>query len=112
VARVAVQFLARSNRRAGYMTCGAWASMLDASKSKGCAPLVRLHAACMAVRPFAHWSGRKWRNACNRWAVTRTARGGFGSICLGLACVTRGTQPPCHRGRTLERVGEDSARDG
>jgi hypothetical protein len=34
----------------------AWASMLDASKSKGCAPLVRLHAACMAVRPFTHWS--------------------------------------------------------
>jgi hypothetical protein len=24
--------------------------MLDASESKGCAPLVRLHAACMAVR--------------------------------------------------------------
>jgi hypothetical protein len=51
--------------------------MLDASKSKGCAPLVRLHAACMAVRPFACWPGRKWRNARNRWAVVRTARGGL-----------------------------------
>jgi hypothetical protein len=30
--------------------------MLDALKSKGCAPLVRLHAACMAVRPFTRWS--------------------------------------------------------
>jgi hypothetical protein len=29
--------------------------MLDASKSKGCAPLVRLHAACMAIHPFARW---------------------------------------------------------
>jgi hypothetical protein len=57
--------------------------MLDASKSKGCAPLVRLHAACMAVRSFTHWSGRKWRSACNRWAVTRTARGGLASSALG-----------------------------
>jgi hypothetical protein len=30
----------------------AWAATLDASKSKGCIPLVQLHAACMAVRPF------------------------------------------------------------
>jgi hypothetical protein len=86
--------------------------MLDASKSKGCAPLVRLHAACMAVRPFARWFGRKWRNARNRRAVTRTARGGFGCFCLGPAYATRGTQLPCRRGRTLEHVGEDSARDG
>jgi hypothetical protein len=61
----------------------AWASMLDASKSKGCAPLVRLHAACVAVRPFTRWSGRKWRNARNRWAVARTARGGLASSALG-----------------------------
>jgi hypothetical protein len=57
--------------------------MLDASKSKGCAPLVRLHAACMAVRPFTRWSGRKWRNARNCWAVARTARGGLASSALG-----------------------------
>jgi hypothetical protein len=57
--------------------------MLDVSKSKGCAPLVRLHAACMAVRPFTRWSGRKWRNARNRWAVAHTARGGLASSTLG-----------------------------
>jgi hypothetical protein len=57
--------------------------MLDASKSKGCAPLVRLHAACMAVRPFTRRSGRKRRSACNRWAVTRSARGGLASYALG-----------------------------
>jgi hypothetical protein len=57
--------------------------MLDASKSKGCAPLVRLHAACMAVRPFTRSSGRKWGNASNRWAVARTARSGLASSALG-----------------------------
>ena len=36
----------------------------------------------------------------------------FGFFCSGPACMTRGTQPPRCRGRTLERVGEDSARDG
>jgi hypothetical protein len=58
--------------------------MLDASKLKGCAPLVQLHAAYMAVRPFTHCFGRKWRSACNRWAVTRSARGGLASSVLGL----------------------------
>jgi hypothetical protein len=57
--------------------------MLDASKSKGCALLVQLHAACMVVGPFTRWSGRKWRSACNRWAVTRTARGGLAPSVLG-----------------------------
>jgi hypothetical protein len=36
----------------------------------------------------------------------------FGFFCSGPACMTRGTQPPRRRGRTLECVGEDSARDG
>jgi hypothetical protein len=36
----------------------------------------------------------------------------FGFFCSGPACMTRGTQPPRRRGRTLERVGEDSAYDG
>jgi hypothetical protein len=36
--------------------------------------LARLHAACMAIRPFTRWSGRKWRSACNRWVVACTAR--------------------------------------
>jgi hypothetical protein len=35
----------------------------------------------------------------------------FGFFCSGPACMTCGTQPPCHRGRTLEHVGEDFARD-
>jgi hypothetical protein len=61
----------------------AWASMLDALESKRCARLVRLHAICMAVRPFTRWSGRKWRNARNRWAVARTACGGLASSALG-----------------------------
>jgi hypothetical protein len=60
----------------------AWASMLDALETKGCTHLVRLHAACMAVRPFTRWSGRKWRNVCNRWAVVRTACGGLASSAL------------------------------
>jgi hypothetical protein len=57
--------------------------MLDASKSKGCAPLVRLHAAYMAVCSFTRWSGRKWRSACNCWAVTHTTHGGLASSALG-----------------------------
>jgi hypothetical protein len=51
VARVAVQLLARSNRRRLH-DVWAWASMLGALESKGCVHLARLHAACMAVRPF------------------------------------------------------------
>jgi hypothetical protein len=57
--------------------------MLDVSKSKGCIPVVWSHAACMAVRPFTRWFGRKWRSACNRWAVTCSARGGLASSVLG-----------------------------
>jgi hypothetical protein len=56
--------------------------MLGLLESKGCAHLARLHAACMAVRPFARWSGQKWRTACNRWAVACTARGGLASSLL------------------------------
>jgi hypothetical protein len=39
--------------------------MLDVSKSEGCIPVVRLHATCMAVRPFNRWFRRGWRSACN-----------------------------------------------
>jgi hypothetical protein len=77
VVRVAVQLLARSDRRAGCMN--AWACW----KSEKCAHLARLHAACMAARPFTRWSGRKWRDACNRWTVACTARGGLASSALG-----------------------------
>jgi hypothetical protein len=57
--------------------------MLDASKSKGCVFVVQLHATCMAVRPFTRWFRRGWRSACNRGAVTRSARGGLASSVLG-----------------------------
>jgi hypothetical protein len=81
--RVAVQLLARSNRRAGCMTRGPRPPCWVRWKSEGCTHLARLHAACMAARPFTRWSGRKWRNACNRRAVACTARGGLASSALG-----------------------------
>jgi hypothetical protein len=81
--RVAVQWLARSNRRAGCMTRGPRPPCWVRWKSKGRAHLVLLHAACMAARLFIRWSGRKWRGACNRWTVACTARGGLASSALG-----------------------------
>jgi hypothetical protein len=83
VARVAVQLLARSFRRAGGVTRGRGLPCWARWKSERCAHLARLHAASMATRPFARWSGRKWRIACNRWAVACTARGGLASSALG-----------------------------
>jgi hypothetical protein len=83
VVRVVVQLLARSNRRAGCMTCGPGPPCWVRWKSEGHAHLARLHAACMVVRPFTRWTGRKWRNACNRRAVACTARGGLASSALG-----------------------------
>jgi hypothetical protein len=83
VVRVAVQLLARSNRRAGCMTRGPGPPCWVRWKSEGRAYLAQLHAACMAARPFTRWSGRKWRNARNRWAVTCTARGDLASSALG-----------------------------
>jgi hypothetical protein len=81
--RVVVQLLARSDRRAGCMTRGRGPPRWVRWKSKGRAHLARLLAACMAARPFARWSGRKWRNARNRRAVACTARGGLASSTLG-----------------------------
>jgi hypothetical protein len=83
VAQVAVQLPARSSRRVGCMTRGPGPPCWVRWKSERRAHLARLHAACMAARPFARWSGRKWRNACNRWAVAGTARGGLASSALG-----------------------------
>jgi hypothetical protein len=79
VAQVAVQLLTRSNRRTGCMTRGPGPPSRVRWKSERCAHLARLHAACMAARPFARWSGQKWRAACNRWAVARTAHGSLAS---------------------------------
>jgi hypothetical protein len=83
VARVAVQLLARSTRRAGCMTRGPGLPCWARWKSERCAHLARLHAACMAARPFARWSGQKWRDACNRRTVACTARSGLASSALG-----------------------------
>jgi hypothetical protein len=82
--RVAVQLLARSNWRAGCMKRGPGPPCWVRWKSEGCAHLARLHAACMAARPFTRLFERKWRNACNRWAVACTAHGGLASSALGL----------------------------
>jgi hypothetical protein len=74
--RVAVQLLARSDRRAGCVTRGRGPPCWVRWKSEGRAHLAWLHAACMAARPFARWSGRKRRNARNRWAVACTTTAG------------------------------------
>jgi hypothetical protein len=81
--RVAVQLLAHSDRRAGCVTRGRGPPRWVRWKSEGGAHLARLHAACMTARPFARWSGQKWRNAPNRWAVACTTRGGLASSALG-----------------------------
>jgi hypothetical protein len=81
--RVAVQLLARSDRRADCMTRGRGPPCWACWKSERCAHLAWLHAACMAARPFIRWSERKWGGACNRWAVACTARGGLASSALG-----------------------------
>jgi hypothetical protein len=83
VVRVAVQLLACSDRRAGCVTRGRGLPRWVRWKSEGRTHLARLHAASMAARPFARWSGRKWRDARNRWAVACTARGGLASSALG-----------------------------
>jgi hypothetical protein len=103
LAQVAVQFFARSNRHAGYMTW-AWASMLDASKSKGCVSVVRLHATCMAVRPFNHRFRRGWRSACNRGAVWLL----LSRASLHDACEP---SPRVVGGGTLGHVSEDLVHD-
>jgi hypothetical protein len=81
--RVAVQLLARSDRRAGCMTRGRGPPCWACWKSERCAHLAWLHVACMADRPFVRWSGRNWRGACNRWTVACTSRGGLASSALG-----------------------------
>ncbi len=111
VARVAVQLLARSDRRAGCMTRGRGPPCWVRWKSEGRAHLARLHAACMAARPFTHLSGRKRRNARNRRAVSCLSCGGLPPSCFRSARTTCGAQPPCRRGRTLEHVDGDFARD-
>jgi hypothetical protein len=112
--QVAVRLFARRNRRAGYMTCGPASFALVHrmwSKPKGRIVAVWLDACHMAVHPFDHRFLRRWESACNRGAVTCLACGGSPFSCFGSACMTCGTQPPCRRGRTLEYVSGDFARD-
>jgi hypothetical protein len=82
VAQVAMQLLTRSNRRTGCMTRGPGPPCWACWESEKCAHLARLHAACTTACPFARWSGQKWRVACNRWAVVRTAHRGLASSAL------------------------------
>ena len=58
----------------------AWASKLACQKSEKRVHLARLHAACMAARSFRSLVWAKVGVACNRWAVTRSARGGLASF--------------------------------
>jgi hypothetical protein len=60
----------------------AWASMLARWESEKRVRLARLHAACMAARPFRPLVWAKVGVACNRWAVVRTTRGGLASSAL------------------------------
>jgi hypothetical protein len=99
VAQVAVQLYARSIRRAGRMTRGPGSPCRACWESEKCAHLARLHAACMAARPPARWSGQKWRAACNRWAVARTARGSLASSAQ--------SRLPWRVGPSPRAVGED-----
>jgi hypothetical protein len=99
VAQVAVQLHARSIRRAGCMTRGPGPPCWACWESEKRAHLARLHVACMAAHPFARWSGQKWRVACNRWAVVRTARGGLASPAL--------SRLACRVGPSPRAVGED-----
>jgi hypothetical protein len=113
-AEVAVRLFACRNRRAGYMTRGPASFALVHrvwSKPKGRIVAVQLGAYRVVVHPFDHWFLRRWESACNRGAVACLACGGSPSSRFGSARMTCGTQPPCRRGRTLEYVSGDFARD-
>ena len=72
-----MQHLARRLRDAW-----AWASMLACWESEKRVHLARLHAACMATRPFRPLVWEKVGVACNCWAVVRTAHDGLASSAL------------------------------
>jgi hypothetical protein len=85
--RVAVQLLACSDRCAGCMTRGRVGSRRSAPTWRGCIPPAWLPA------PFTRWSGRKWRDTCNRWTVACTVRGGLASSALGQLARLVGPSP-------------------
>ena len=82
VAQVAVQLHARSIRRAGCMTRGSGPPCRACWESEKRVHLARLHAACMAARPFRPLVWAKVGVACNCWAVVCTTRGGLASSAL------------------------------
>jgi hypothetical protein len=118
VAQVAVLSHARSIRRAGCMTRGPGPPCRACWESEKRAHLARLHAACMVARPFARWSGQKWRVACNRWAVVRTAHGGLASSALSRFAWRVGPSPRaawedlgvCWRRLSPQRLGAQVGR--
>jgi hypothetical protein len=113
-AQVAVWLFARRSRHAGYMTYGPASFALVHrmwSKPKGRIVAVQLDAGRVAVHPFNHRFLRRWESACNCGAVACLACGGSPSSCFGSARMMCGTQPSCRRGRTLEYVSGDFARD-
>jgi hypothetical protein len=55
--------------------------------------MVRLHASCMAVCPFACWFQREWGNAYNSGAVTCFARSGLASSVSGQLAWRVGPSP-------------------
>jgi hypothetical protein len=112
LAQVALQFFARSNRRAGYMTCGPRPPCWMRRSRKGAPPWCScmLPAWRSALSPAGLGEDRGVLVTAGRLHAPREWR--FGFFCPGAARMTRGAQPPCHRGRTLKRVGEDLVRDG
>ena len=60
----------------------AWVPKLACQKSEKRGHLARLHAACMAARPFCPLVWAEMGVACNRWTVVRTMRGGLASSAL------------------------------
>jgi hypothetical protein len=96
---------------AWYVGPGLHAGPPEVTKPKGCITVVRLHAPCVAARPFVRWFGRGRGNAHNRRAVLCLACGGLPPSRLELVLMTCGTRPPRRGVGTLEHVGGDFARD-
>jgi hypothetical protein len=61
----------------------AWVPKLACQKSEKRVHLARLHAACMAARPFCPLVWAEMGVACDRRTVVRTSRGGLASSALG-----------------------------
>ena len=111
VAQVAVQLHARSIRRAGCMTRGPGPPCWACWESEKRAHLARLHAACMAARLSPAGLGKSGEPlvTAGRLHAPRTA---VWLLLLWADLHDVWDPAPRRRRRALERVGEDSARDG